>query len=129
MERLHALVNEVLLYPGDIYNNINKYIKDEELDCKCYNIDIFYPLSADDNYDYFYSSYIALMEEYGVLREKELAAREKERERAQILALFNKVIPRKSQLYYNIRKSKENKKPGYKYGDIDPYHPQAQIIS
>ena len=77
MERLYALVNKVLLYPGDIYNNINKYIKDKELDCKCYNIDIFYPLSIDDDYDYFYSSCIALIEEYYILREKELVAREK----------------------------------------------------
>ena len=76
------LVNEVLLYPGDIYNNIDEYIKDEELDCKYCDIDIFYPLSVDNDYDYFYSSCIALIEEYGVLREKELVAREKERERA-----------------------------------------------
>jgi hypothetical protein len=82
MERLHALANKVLLYPGDIYNNINKYIEDEELNCKCCDIDIFYLLSADDNYDYFYSSCIALMEEYNVLREKELVVREKEWERA-----------------------------------------------
>jgi hypothetical protein len=58
-----------------------------------------------------------------VLREKELVAREKERERAQILALFDKVMPYKSQLYYDIRKSKENGKPGYKYGDTDPCYP------
>jgi hypothetical protein len=82
IERLYALANEVLPRPGDIYNNINKYIKDEELDYKCCDIDIFYPLSADDDYDYFYSSYIALIEEYSVLREKELVVREKERERA-----------------------------------------------
>ena len=82
IERLYILANKVLLYPGDIYNNINKYIKDEELDRKYCDIDIFYPLSADDDYNYFYSSCIALMEEYSVLREKELAVREKERERA-----------------------------------------------
>jgi len=82
IERLHILVNKVLLRPGDIYNNIDKYIKNKELDYKCCDINIFYPLSADDNYNYFYSSYIALIEEYYVLREKELAVREKERERA-----------------------------------------------
>ena len=82
IERLHALANKVLLRLGDIYNNINKYIEDEELDCKCYDIDIFYLLSADDNYNYFCSSCITLIEEYNVLREKELVAREKERERA-----------------------------------------------
>ena len=81
IERLHALVNKVLLCLGDIYN-INKYIKDEELDYKCCDIDIFYPLSIDNNYNYFYSSCIALIEEYSVLREKELVVREKERERA-----------------------------------------------
>ena len=82
MERLYALVNKVLLYLGDIYNNINKYIKDKELDCKCCDIDIFYPLSADNNYNYFYSSCIALIEEYCVLKEKELVVREKEWGRA-----------------------------------------------
>ena len=82
IERLHALVNKVLLRPGDIYNNIDKYIKDKEPDCKCCDIDIFHLLSADDDYNYFCSSCIALIEEYCVLREKELAAREKERERA-----------------------------------------------
>jgi hypothetical protein len=125
MERLHALVNEVLPRPGDMYNNIDEYIEDEEPDCKCCDIDIFHPLSADDDYDYFCSSCIALMEEYGVLREKELAAREKERERAQILALFDEVMPRESQLCYDIRKSKENEKPGYEYGDADPCHPPS----
>jgi hypothetical protein len=82
IERLHVLANKVLLRPGDIYNNIDKYIKDKELDYKCCDIDIFYPLSTDNDYDYFYSSCIALIEEYGVLREKELVVREKERERA-----------------------------------------------
>ena len=96
MERLHALVNKVLLCPGDIYNNINKYIEDEELDCKCCDIDIFHLLSADNNYNYFYSSCITLIEEYSVLKEKELVVREKERERAQILTLFDKVILYKS---------------------------------
>jgi len=82
MERLYILVNKVLLRLGNIYNNIDKYIKDKELDYKCCNIDIFYLLSADNNYNYFYSSCIALIEEYYVLREKELVAREKEWERA-----------------------------------------------
>jgi len=82
IERLYALANEVLPRPGDIYNNIDEYIKDKELDCKCCDIDIFYLLSVDNDYNYFYSSCIALIEEYNILREKELVAREKEWERA-----------------------------------------------
>ena len=78
MEKLHALVNKVLPCLGNMYNNINEYIEDEELDCKCCNIDIFHPLSADDDYDYIYNNCITLMEKYCILKEKELAAREKE---------------------------------------------------
>jgi hypothetical protein len=123
MERLHALVNKVLPRPGDMYNNIDEYIEDEEPDCKRCDIDIFHPLSADDDYDYFCSSCIALMEDYCMAREKELEVSEKERERAQILALFDKVMPRESQLCYDIRKSEENEKPGCEYGDADPFRP------
>jgi hypothetical protein len=63
---------------GNIYNNI----EDEEPDYKRCDIDIFYPLSADDNYNYFYSSCIALIEDYYIAREKELEVSKKERERA-----------------------------------------------
>jgi len=78
---LRALVNKVLLYLGDIYNSIKKYIKDEELDCKCCDIDIVYPLSANNNYNYFYSNYIALIKKYYILKEKELVIKEKEWDR------------------------------------------------
>jgi len=78
---LHALVNKVLLYLGNIYNSIKEYIKDEKLDCKCCNINIFHPLSADNNYNYFYSSCITLIKEYYILKEKKLAVKEKEWDR------------------------------------------------
>jgi len=113
MEKLYILVNKVLPRPGNIYNNINKYIKkyikDKELDCKCCNIDIFHPFSADDDYNYIYSNCIILIKEYCILKEKELAVKEKKQERAQILILFNKIMPCESQLCYNIYKSERMK--------------------